>query len=66
MQERQAELQREKEQLASEAAQLERVIREQEQLLAEARSYVDQLRTRRAALAEEFQRITGRELTRSP
>jgi hypothetical protein len=62
---RRAELQREKEQLAGEAAQLERVVREQEQLLAEARSYLERLRIKRAALAEEFQRITGRELTRS-
>jgi hypothetical protein len=66
MQARQLELQREKEQLGAEAAQLERVVREQEQLLAEARSYLDRLRARRAALADEFQRITGRELTRSP
>jgi hypothetical protein len=62
---RQAELQREKEQLEAEAAQLERVVREQEQLLVEARSFLDQMRTRRAALAAEFQRITGRAPTGS-
>lgn len=65
MQGRQAELQQEKERLAAEAKELERIVREQKQLLAEARSYLDRLRTRRAALADEFQRITGQELTRS-
>jgi hypothetical protein len=63
MQRHGSKLQQEKEQLAGEAAQLERVVRAQEQLLAEARSFLDQMRTRRAALADEFQRITGRELT---
>jgi hypothetical protein len=66
MQGRQAELQQEKERLAAEAEELERIVREQEQLLAEARSYLHRLRTRRAALADEFQRSTGQELTRSP
>jgi hypothetical protein len=64
MQGHQVELQREKEQLAAEAAQLESVVREQEQLVVEARTFLDQMRSRRAALAEEFQRITGRELIR--
>jgi hypothetical protein len=65
MQGHQSKLLQEKQQLAREAAQLERVVQEQEQLLVEARSFLDQMRTRRAALADEFQRITGRELTRS-
>jgi hypothetical protein len=65
MQERQAELRREREQLAAEAAQLERVVHEQEELLADARSYLEQLRAKRAALADEYQRITGQELSRS-
>src|SRR5687768_6995826 len=58
-------LQQEKEQLSGKAAQLERVVQEKEQLLSEARSFLDRLCTRRAALASEFQRITGQELTRS-
>jgi hypothetical protein len=43
-------------------AQLERIAKEQEQLLADARSYLAQLRAKRSALADEYQRITGREL----
>src|SRR5579862_9492796 len=52
MQRRQAALRAEKEQLAAEAAQLERIARAQEELLADACSYLDQLRARRAELAD--------------
>src|SRR5947207_1779530 len=61
---RQAELRQEQARLAAEEEHLERVVREQEQLLLEARSYLEQLHARRAALADEFRRITGRELSR--
>jgi uncharacterized protein YukE len=57
------ELQREKGQLASQSAQLQRIVRDHEQLVAEARSYLDDLRARRAALADEYRRVTGQELT---
>jgi hypothetical protein len=65
MQGRQAQLQQEQERLAVEAEHLERVVREHQQLLIEARSYLERLQAKRAALAREFQRITGREFTRS-
>lgn len=58
MQHQQAELFAEKKRLRAEAAQLERIISAQEQLLAEARSYLVDLRTKRAALADEYRRIT--------
>ena len=60
---RQAELERERDRLAEEAAQLERVLQEQQRLLAEARTYLEQLRARRAALADELHRIGAVEAT---
>src|SRR2546426_2839882 len=50
MQQRQADLRTEKEKLAAEAAQLERIAHAQEELLAEACSYLAHLRARRAEL----------------
>jgi uncharacterized protein (DUF3084 family) len=64
-QEEQAALQQEKEALAARAAHLERILADQKQLLAEARSYLLQLRTRRAALADEYRRATGSKLPAS-
>src|SRR5437588_12490166 len=61
---RQADLKRERERLAAEAAQLERVLQEQQRLLDDARSYLEQFRAKRAALADEFHRIGKVELTR--
>jgi peptidoglycan hydrolase CwlO-like protein len=62
MQQRQAELYADKKRLEEDAAQLERIVNEQEQLLVDARSYLAHLRSKRAALADEYRRITGREL----
>lgn len=60
-----AALQQQKDALAARAAQLERILTDQQQLLVEARAYLRQLRTRRAALADEYRRLTGREPTAS-
>lgn len=58
----QAEMRAETARLAAEAVQLERIAAEFTHLLADARAYLLEHRRRRAALAEEYCRITGREL----
>jgi len=63
---RQAELRRQNEDLARQVDQLERIRRDHERLLIEARSYLHQLRKQRAALADEYQRLTGLELAAPP
>lgn len=65
MQHRQTELLVEKKRLQTEVAQLERIVNAQKQLLAESRTYLLGLRTKRAALADDYRRITGRELAMS-
>ena len=52
----------EKAELDVKLGELERIAQEEESLLAEARAYVARLRQRSAALAEDFQRVTGRSL----
>ncbi len=49
----------EKAELDVKAAALERIAREEELLLAEAQAFVTRLQQRSAALAEDFQRVTG-------
>jgi peptidoglycan hydrolase CwlO-like protein len=66
MQQRQANMRKAVENLEAQAAQLERIVTEQEQLLTDARAYLAQLQGKRSALAEEYRRITGRELTARP
>jgi hypothetical protein len=52
---------REKVALDGEARELARIADEEERLLSEARAYLEQLRQRSAALAEDYRRVTGRE-----
>lgn len=47
--------------LDAEASELARIADEEERLLSEARAYLEQLRQRSAALAEDYRRATGRE-----
>lgn len=47
--------------LDAEAHELARIAEAEERLLSEARAYLDQLRQRSAALAEDYRRATGRE-----
>jgi small-conductance mechanosensitive channel len=63
MRQQQAALRNETDRLHAAAAELERIVAGQQQLLADARGYLAQLRARRAALADEYRRVTGRELT---
>jgi len=65
MQHQHTDLLAEKKSLQAEVGQLERIVNTQEQLLAESRAYLLGLRTKRTALAEDYRRITGRELVMS-
>ncbi len=56
-----AAIETEKAGLDAEAAELARIANEEERLLTEARAYLEQLRQRSAALAEDYRRATGRE-----
>ncbi|MEO5727847.1 MAG: hypothetical protein ABI134_01410 [Byssovorax sp.] len=47
--------------LEAEARELSRIANEEGRLLKEAQAYLEQLRQRSAALAEDFRRATGRE-----
>jgi uncharacterized protein involved in exopolysaccharide biosynthesis len=53
--------QAEKAALDAEARELSRIANEEGRLLTEARAYLEQLRQRSAALAEDYRRATGRE-----
>lgn len=46
--------------LNAKARELQRIAVEEERLLADARAYLERLRQRSDALAEEFRRVTGR------
>jgi hypothetical protein len=46
--------------LDAKAVELARIAEEEERLHAEARAYVERLRQRSAALAEDYRRVTGR------
>lgn len=56
-----AAMEAEKAGLDAEARELARIADEEERLLTEARAYLEQLRQRSAALAEDYRRATGRE-----
>lgn len=49
--------------LEGEARELSRIAHEEGRLLTEARAYLEQLRQRSAALAEDYRRATGRTLS---
>jgi DNA repair exonuclease SbcCD ATPase subunit len=51
----------EKEQLEAQAAALARIVAEQEGLLTDATTYLQRLRDRSAALAEDYRRLMGHE-----
>jgi len=63
MRQQQTALRVEREQLKVEVAALERIAEEQEQLLAEANAYLSGLRAKRSALADEYRRVSGHELS---
>jgi uncharacterized protein involved in exopolysaccharide biosynthesis len=48
--------------LDAKAVELARIAEEEESLLSEARAYLERLRQRSAALAEDYRRVTGHEL----
>lgn len=56
------ELAAEKARLEAQADALARIVGEQEKLLADATAYVQRLRDKSAALAEDYQRLMGRDL----
>jgi hypothetical protein len=58
---RSGDLAAEKEQLEAQAAALARIVAEQEGLLTEATTYLQKLRDRSAALAEDYRRLMGHE-----
>lgn len=49
--------------LETKARELTRIAEEEERLLSDARAYLERLRQRSAALAADYRRVTGRELT---
>jgi len=51
--------------LDAQARALARIADEEEQLLADAGAYLERLKQRSAALADEFRRVTGRQLSHS-
>lgn len=56
---RAGELAAEKAQLEAQADALARIVAEQEGLLADATAYLQKLREKSAALAEDYRRLTG-------
>lgn len=56
---RTGDLAAEKEQLDAQAAALARIVAEQQGLLAEATTYLQELRDKSAALAEDYRRLMG-------
>jgi hypothetical protein len=59
---RAADLATEKERLEAQADALARIVAEQERLLADATGYLQRLRERSAALAEDYRRLMGHDL----
>ncbi|WP_437683840.1 hypothetical protein [Sorangium sp. So ce131] len=55
-------LEAEKAQLEAQADALARIVAEQEGLLADATTYLERLRAKSAALAEDYRRLMGHEL----
>jgi hypothetical protein len=57
-----AAMAKETEALDAKARELQRIAEEEERLLNDARAYLERLRERSAALAEDYLRVMGREL----
>lgn len=65
MQRRERDSHAESDALEAEAEELRRIVREQERMVAEARAYIAEIRAKRATLAADYRRVTGRDLVPS-